>query len=718
MKDTGESTLHFLDYWRVIRLRWALILTIFLLVTVTAGVVCYFVPREYYSQVLMEVKPDNTRLKIFSGGEGAALAPMGLVPTQFQILQSRTVLYPVIERLKLQEKWSKGGAPLSMEETYLFLRRKLGDVEEIRNTTMIRIGVYSVDPQEAADIANGVARSYQQIRERDQADRLDKDLKQLHEEVEKKRKAVDEASRTAQQIRVSKGIVDLNPETMEVAMTQESSMVMQNEKLVNEHRVMVVTLETQLEQTKDMTPEALMQALTTLNIQDPIVSKVLPVYQDIAVEEARLLNSGLGPNHPRLKALRAQKSVFGQQLEDQVQALRASLQTRLNVAKATLEAMEKKWEESKGEYQEARAQSIEYINAKANYVNAKRILDGAEARLEAERIQKGIDVIPAKIWDPAQPSNLIARPNVLAYMGMAMAFGLLIGVGLSFFLEYLDTSVKSMEDTEKVLDAPVLAVIPKNIHKLVDHEGDSVDAEVYRVLQTNMEFCRKNPAQNSLVMVSGGVGEGKSTTLNNLAVTCARGGQRVLVVDADFRRSCQHTLFNLTNTRGLADVLLGNATAESVTQKTSVPNLSLIPSGQTNKDWMGILSSRQMSDFVAKAKAEYDLVLFDSPPILGLADASVIVREVDFAIMVVQYRRFPSSMLIRVKQAVVQSGGHLLGAVLNNVDTRRDSSYQYYSQYYDYYKPDPVRGKKNEAAATAASSGGRRRPSSGGSDEY
>jgi succinoglycan biosynthesis transport protein ExoP len=120
---------------------------------------------------------------------------------------------------------------------------------------------------------------------------------------------------------------------------------------------------------------------------------------------------------------------------------------------------------------------------------------------------------------------------------------------------------------------------------------------------------------------------------------------------------------------------------------TAVENLSILPSGILPSDAVGILNSQRMSDTIAELKKRYDIVFFDSPPILGVSDASVIASEVDQTVIVVQHRRFPRAMLTRVKQAVLGVGGTLLGVVLNNVDLKHDQNYYYYTNYYGYYSP-------------------------------
>jgi capsular exopolysaccharide synthesis family protein len=301
-------------------------------------------------------------------------------------------------------------------------------------------------------------------------------------------------------------------------------------------------------------------------------------------------------------------------------------------------------------------------------------------------------------------------------MALAALLGLVIGVGLAFFIEYLDTSVKTLDDVERYLQIPVLAVIPKDVSMLIKTKGDTADAEAYRILRANVEFNKPDGNANTFTLVSGGPGEGKSTTLNNLAFTCAKGGYNVLVVDADLRRPTQHALFDVDNTFGLTDYLTGKADLEEITRTTKIDNLSFIPSGQIPEGAVGILNSQRMVEMIAKAKGLYDLVFFDSPPILGVSDGSVLASEVDVTIMVVQHRRFPRAMLQRVKQAVQHAGGTLIGVVLNNVDTKHDEGYNYYNTYNDYYNPRKKEATPRETATAGAATPAR--PRSTDREEY
>lgn len=702
MNDSSEVKLHFLDYWRVIKMRLGTISLAFLLVVITAGITCYFLPREYFSKVTMEVKQDEG-LKIFSSEGMRGGSDPRFATTQFQIIQQKEILYPVIENLKLVEKWSSKGMFVPKEAVYNRLCQGMIKMIEIRNTDLMQIGVFSTDPKEAADIANTIALVYQDRRRTDQEKLLNRGLGQLDDELSKQRKKVEEASALAAKIRDKEHIVDTNPEVLENSDAPDTQRLLADEKEANDQRVRVAELKTQLEQIEKLKPEEIMVALHLLNIDDPTITKILPLYQDSVAEEARMLNSGLGSKHPKLLSLRAQKVVYSQQLNDQIAALRHSLATRVKIAETTLESLEAKLAATKTDYTTKKNQSSEYVEAKGKYIQAKRILDQAELRYNSEKMQQQITITPAKIWEKAEPSTAPAKPDIKMWMMLAIIVGAIVGIGLAFFIEYLDTSVKTLEDVEKFLGIPVLAVVPKKVGLLFNHGGEeSPDAEAFRILRTNMEFNRKNSDANTITVISGGPGEGKSTTLCNLAYTCARGGYNVLLVDADLRRPSQHRNFEVENTRGLTDYLVGNSSFEQYIMETKVKNLSFLPSGMLPSDSVGILNSQRMTDLIFKAKSQYDLVFVDSPPILGVSDGSVIASEVDCTIMVIEHRRFPRSMLLRVKNAVVNVGGNLLGVVLNKVDVKHDQGYEYYTNYYDYYapqRPDKPGSKRSKSSS-------------------
>jgi succinoglycan biosynthesis transport protein ExoP len=694
--DSGELKLHFLDYWRVIRVRLPLIVLVFLLVVLTSAVVTYFMPKEYASTVTMQIQQNDTLIQVFDRSGGVGFDPRFLT-TQFEIIQRKEMLYPVIDSLGLEQRW-KGAYGFTNKEQAYFRLRNMIDIREIRNTELIQIVVMSTDRQEAAEIANRIAEEYQKKRIEDQQQLVSRSLTQLQDEVEKQRKKVDVLRSEAARIRTENKIPDFSPDNIQDPRDAANEVYQSVEQQVSTERLRVSSLRAKYDQIAKLTDDQVMRSISTLEILDPTISQILPLYQQGSSEEARMLQSGLGVNHPTVKSLRAKNEVMAKQLQQQIGSLRTSLQANLNIAQSSLKELENRLTEAKTAQSDSKTRAAGYYEAKNNYIQAKNVLEAAVMRLSTETMQRKMPQNPAIIWERAEPASAPSRPRVALNILLGVVVGLVFGVGLAFFIEYLDTSVKTMEDVESFLQVPVLAVIPKNISLLINDTDDNPDAEAYRIMRTNIEFNRKSPDANTITIISGGTGEGKSTTLINLAYTFAKGGYTTLVVDADLRRPSQHRLFGIENESGLSDYLTTELDLEEVVHLTKVDNLYLMTSGQLPNDAVGILNSQRMVELIEEVKGRFDIIFFDSPPILGVSDASVLSSAMDLTIIVVQHRRFPRAMLQRVKQAVANVGGTILGVVLNNVDVRHDQHYEYYTSYYNYYH----KGGKNDRRKVAA----------------
>jgi capsular exopolysaccharide synthesis family protein len=510
---------------------------------------------------------------------------------------------------------------------------------------------------------------------------------------------VEEAAVEAAHIRERDGIVDPDPESQNSPLQGADRHPYAIELAKNEQQLKVAQLRTMITRTDMMKPEEFQGILHTFNIEDPTFLQSLSELQKSQTDEATLLSSGLGVNHPRIKSLRAKEQALSSIINGALGSIKTAQATKLKVEEETLSSLEKRLEEANAAAIKSKNLSGPYIDAKTKYLEAKRILEAAEMHLSTARMEKGIDIDPVKIWERAEVPLGPSEPPVSKYLFIAAVIGSIVGVGLAFFIEYLDTSVKTLDDVERFLQIAVLAVVPKGVPMLIKIKGDHPDAEAYRILRANIEFNKPSPDAKTVTLISAGPGEGKSTTLNNLAFTCAKGGYNVLVVDADLRRPSQHTYFDTDNAFGLTDYLTGKATIDAVTRTTKIDNLSFIPSGQVPGDAVGILNSQAMTGMIEKVKSHYDLIFFDSPPILGVSDGSVLASEMDMTVMVIQHRRFPRAMLQRVKQAVQQVGGSMIGAVLNNVDSRHDDGYSYYNAYQDYYSA-PRRDAARRPAAT------------------
>ena len=292
-------------------------------------------------------------------------------------------------------------------------------------------------------------------------------------------------------------------------------------------------------------------------------------------------------------------------------------------------------------------------------------------------------------------------PNMVLNVILSVILGLGAGTSLAYFVEYLDTSVKTVEDIEQYIGTSVLGIIPQRVQPLIEEGPSSPHAEAYRVLRQNLRLPPSQSRGHAITVTSGGVGEGKSLSLFNLAYICATLGDRVLMIDSDMRRPRQHTMLNVPNDRGLAEVLFGDLSVSDAIIETEVPNLYFMPAGRLSTEHFGVLDAERVRILCDALKKQFDFVMFDAPPIMGVSDASVLAGQMDGVLLVIQHRKHPRDVALRAATLVEKSGGNLLGVVLNNINLSRDHSY-YYQTYYSTYSTYSGKRQKKKNKKSAA----------------
>ncbi len=680
----NEASLHAVDYWQVIKNRYGVILLTLLLVFMTASVITYVMPKRYESFATIEVKPPERTQPLgpMAGSAGPTMTPQ-FFGTEFEKIKSRNSLSKVVERLDLSNKW--GMDP----ESVLGVLKGIVNTQNIRGTDLIAITVRHTKKEDARDITAEVARAYKDYRTDLEGKSLEKTINELRKAVREQEDKVEEARKVLTTISRTKDIAYYgnnggsgNEGGFEEM--QEANFAMQEYNRLEAEKIQ---LETQIDSLLKYDSEQLLIYASGLDLPDNIIKTIYPQYLELKRQIDGLKASGLGDRHPTIQTNQRVFASMKEQLDEGVVNLRTRLQGQLETSKERLAKVEIMRDEAKVDNLERSIDTQDYVDAKRDFETDQALLEQMKLNLVGKEIEAKAVPESIVVHDDPVISDAPVSPNVTLNLVLGAVVGLIFGVGIAFFLEYLDTSVKSLEDVERYLQVPVLAVIPKDVGVLHKQNGMSPDAEAYRILRTNIEFNRKNPEDNAITVVSGGAGEGKSTTLVNLAYICAQGGYTTLMIDADLRRPRLHTFFDINNSVGLTNFLTTELMLEDVILQTPVDNLYFMPSGILPADAAGILNSRRMSELIQDVKQRFDLVLVDSPPILGVSDASVLASEVDLTMIVVQHRKLPRNMLLRVKQAVENVGGHVIGVVLNNVDVRSDSQYQYYTSYYTYYAP-------------------------------
>lgn len=706
-EQQNEVSLHAVDYWQVIKNRYGIILLTLALVFMTVGVITYVLPEKYESSAVIQVKPRGKAFEPLDGITGSRMTMMTpqFFGTEFEIIRSDNSLIRVIKKLNLANKWEM------RPEQALEILKNIVKTENIRGTDLISIKVRYTEKEDARDIAVEVAEAYKDYRSELENEVIDRGINELKKAVQAQMDETEDAYKELTRLsRVKDLVFYADRNTPSQGGLNEDQEAIHALKQFTELQSEMMQLDSQIQSLLKYDSEQLLIFAQGIDLPDNIIKDLYPKYLQMQREIDGLKASGYGDKHPMVLANERVLASTKAQLDEGVVNLRTRLQGQLDIVKERLEKAKIVKDETKIEAIERGIDTQEYEEVKRDFMQKQDVLAKMKLKLTSAEIDKSMTEPTTVVHNhPTLPDSAVS-PNVPLNLALGLVVGLVFGVGIAFFLEYIDTSVKSLEDVERYLQVPVLAVIPKDVGVLFKQHGMSPDAEAYRILRTNIEFNRKNPEDNAITVVSGGAGEGKSTTLVNLAYICAQGGYTTLMIDADLRRPRLHTFFDINNSVGLTNYLTTELMLEDVILQSPVDNLYFMPSGILPADAAGILNSRRMSELIQDVKQRFDLVLVDSPPILGVSDASVLASEVDLTMIVVQHRKLPRNMLVRVKQAVENVGGHVIGVVLNNVDIRSDSQYQYYTSYYTYYAPAesqvaaPVAAKKSPGNATASPS--------------
>ncbi|MFZ0826097.1 MAG: polysaccharide biosynthesis tyrosine autokinase [Verrucomicrobiia bacterium] len=679
-----EGRLHFLDYWRIIRIRKAIIITVFLITAIVATAVTFLLPESYASTVRIRIEPDSTAdIPGITGTPNYNPYDPYFIQTEFEVIQDRVVLGKVIETLNLNEAWGKkynGGDTLKTPETMEFLKRRMNLVP-VRNTKLIEITVYSEDKNEAARIANTIADVYRDYRRKQRTQLTLNGIKVLEDQFKSEEEQIQAEQTNVDNLRKELGINDNDPNSLTPSSTLTSEQLRNYNAMRLDGETRYMKLEKTLTQLQVLSTEKLRNVLPTVE-PDMALSELLTKLHEAEQQYATLTND-YAPADLHITRVQSMLDELNHQVDDRVAGIMAGLENQTESEKAALDSLTASLEEAKAKDNAESIRGQPYWEAKrrlGNMVDFNKLL---AAKIEATKLDLDIPKSSiVEITGPAEPGETPVKPNKTLNIILGVIIGLIMGVGLAFFIEYLDTSVKTIDEVERAFQAPVLGVIPQNVGYLVDEGPESPHAEAYRVLRTNILFSRKDEKLNTIVVVSAGAGEGKSMTTVNLATVFAQAGQRILVVDSDLRRPTLHKALHVNNNLGLTNYLLKQNKLEEIIQPTGVAMLDFMASGKLPSTSMSILGSAQMKEMVAELKQRYDFIFFDSPPVLGVSDASVLASEVDMVIQVIQYRRYPQPMSIRAKQLIEKVGGNLIGILLNNINMSQDESYYYYTGYY------------------------------------
>ncbi|MCQ2366145.1 MAG: polysaccharide biosynthesis tyrosine autokinase [Akkermansia sp.] len=695
----GEALLHAQDYLQVLKTRWKEALLVFLLVFVSCAVITKMMTPRYTSSMTAEVMPPREIINVSNNSMNPINAVMSetasYMQTQFEIMVSQQNLIAIANKLDLPNEWKTD------EVSAAGMLSGMIKVMPRKNTNLVDISVENSDPRVAQQICQAVVDCYRELREEKENAVINEAINKRYEVLRSRQDELERKADVVRQfIRTGRYIANIWNEngagTPQSTGAEERTLeTLNSQKLTLDSEI--ANMMVHIDKLQNLKDEELLSYVTRtglLTAESYCSAKVRELNTQYSKEEDernKMLLMGYGEQHPVLLRLEEQHSSTREQLYAELLGMRDAMVDQLDVKKSESNSLKERYEEAKKLLKDKTLEDQKVKSALQEYAAEKQRYDKLENDYIADKMRMLAPRACMEVYSRPGVASVPSRPNYRLNLIIGAVLGCVLGIIVAFVFDYFDTSIKTLEDAERGLGLPVLGVIPQDAGLLILQGNSSPDAEAYRILRTNIELKKSLYKATTFAVVSSNAGEGKTTTLSNLAYVFAQAGYSTLMVDADLRRPRLARYAELKSDVGLSNYLAGTKDLKEVIFQTGIPNLYLLPSGPIPADPSGMIGSFRMEQLIAEVSKRFDVVLFDSPPVLGVSDASLLVSKADASLLVLQPRKMPLKALLRTKFLIQNAGGQVMGLIMNNVDISGDTQYQYYTTYYSYYSSDRKR---------------------------
>ncbi len=717
----GVEEPHLKDYLRVLFMRRWVVVGVSLLVLFATALTVFILTPTYRATALLLIEPTKIKITDFqdvydptlSQFAGSELARREFMETQFNLLTCRPLMEKVFARFNFGEHEAYRE---SMDPIPAFSKRFR--VSPVRRTRLVEVSFEWTDPKVSAQVVNYLVEAYiQEYRER-RLGVTGGGLTALKRKAEELRPKVAEKAEALQSFRIEHGTVSLE---------QSQNIVVERLKDLNRELTEVQNKRIELQSRIQSIGHAL-ESRTALEDLPEVVDS--PTMRDLKMEWIRTqqeiseLSKRFGSNHPQLLSSRAKLKAIRDKIEMDVRSILSSTHLEYQRSK-----------DQEAEILEAlQQQQIEVMNLDKLRVAYQELKDAHDTvhktyRAIIQRIDE-IEISSAAgteednifVITPAKTPVWKASPKRVQAIGLALLLGPMLGIGLAFFLQYLDTSVKTRDDAEQATGLPVLGYVPalreelngdallmerSSFDMLAIDRPRSALAEAFRSLRTGLSFSTGAQGVRSILVTSPSPLEGKSLVSINLAITFAQAGKRVLLVDSDLRKPRIHKTFGLSPTVGLSNLLTSEDAMRlgDVVQKTELDNLYVLPSGPRPPNPAELLATERMRGLMGEMEEMFDRIIFDTPPVVNVTDATILMHFVGGGLVVVRGFTTQRELAQRASELLQGTQGLMLGVILNNADTPKGAygydGYYYYSSQYYYYgdseEDQKKRGKRRSS---------------------
>ncbi len=742
-----EQRKHLLEYWAILRRRrWAVYLAV-ATVTTTALLGSFLVTPLYRATVTLQVErqtPDILTFRDLATVDYSWAAYQDFYQTQYKILASDAVARKAVRRTSLTSHplfdpaastlslrarlgallpFPRSGVELSAEDLAVKRLQAGLEVSPVRNSHLILVSWVSPDAELAAKVANAVAEAYVQFNLESHTSVSDQASEFLVAQIDTLKREIAELERRLQGYGEVKGIVTID---------DSSNITLKALSDIAERRTEARTVLAQKEAAYRAVADAPAEALPEV-LRSELVSRLKADYAKLEAdytEQSRRFKE----DWPALKNLRSKLEQARERLaletEEIARKVRAGAEADYRRALAEFRNLDGLLGQQEEAAQRLKRDAVEYANLQSEVQKKRETLNTLIARQNEMAVStrlKDLDATSSniRVVDPARAPTAPFRPNVRLNVLLGLLLGLGLGVGTAFFLDYLDSTIKTPGELEGVLAVPTLAVIPRHgpvsshrprlarreaaalgdgagVDLVSHHERRAAASEAYRELRTALLLSSAGHPPRTVMVTSAIPEEGKSATALNLAVVLAQLGRRVLIADTDLRRPRLHRVFRVANERGLTTYLSGlEEDLSRLVVATQIRGLDVLPSGPVPPNPSELLDSPIFARCGPRlAEMGYDHLVFDSPPLLSVADPLIIAAAAEATLIVVRAGRTPRESLRVGVEKLVQAGVKPTGVVFNALDFHGHGYYGAYRYRARYERPEQG-GERSSGAAGA-----------------
>lgn len=717
---------HLRDYWQVLfKHRW-IVLTCFLVTVITVATATFVQQSVYKATATIQIdKAAPNVLKFEEVSPPANKETDDYYQTQYKLLMSYSLAERVVRLLRLDAnpEFSGTDAPESASPTRAWLvglvdslrpqpptqqtpgetsnsespvvnrfLKKL-DIEPVKNTRLVKIAFLSTSPELSAQVANAMAENFIE--------------QSIEQKVGATKYAGDFLAKQIQDVRIK---LESSDELLQKFAKQKQYLVLDEKQEQTTKQLSLITDALMKARSDRLAKEALyrqtqgqdFQSIPSV-LENALIVDLKKEYFRLQAEYRKLSETFL-PDYPRMVALKSNVEEVKSRLDGEVQKIIDGLRSSYEAAIRSEHLLQSSVDKQKQVTLKTNEDSIQYNILKREVDINRELYAGLLQRMKETAVSAGLDSTNIQITDRAKVPLFPDRPKKLLNLTLGIVLGLSLGIGLAFFADYLDNTVNKIEEVESTFALPILGAVPaltsaerrkrlkkatngqdaKSFELIMHQDQSSLVSEAIRNIRTSLLFSLPENPPKLLLVTSAEPGDGKTGVSINLSVALSQLGGDILLIDADMRYPDCHRLLEQDRMPGLSNFLVGDAELSATIRQTAIPNLYLLPAGQSPLNPAELIGSERMRDALELLCRQFKHVIIDSPPVLGFTDSVLLSTFADGTLLVIRAGKTVRDAALRTVRTLHAVNAKLLGVVLNSLELH-GNGYSYYRDYHDYY---------------------------------